>query len=37
MLDGRKIQISLLTRRMHNRAGTRNTTRGIDDLGFVGN
>lgn len=37
MIDGHKIQITLLTRRMHNKAGTRNTSRGIDDLGFVAN
>ena len=36
-VDGRKIQITLLTRRMYNKAGTRNTSRGIDDLGFVAN
>jgi hypothetical protein len=31
------LQFVLISRRMHNRAGTRYNARGIDDLGFVGN
>ena len=31
------VVLTLMSRRMHHRAGTRYNARGIDDLGFVGN
>jgi hypothetical protein len=36
-MEGKPIQICLISRRIHHRAGTRYNARGIDDLGFVGN
>lgn len=31
------VVITLMSRRIHHRAGTRYNARGIDDLGYVGN
>lgn len=36
-LDGKAVEITLIARRIHLRAGTRYNARGIDDQGFVGN
>ena len=36
-LEGKTVQITLLTRRMHRKSGSQKINRGIDDLGFVGN
>lgn len=37
VLNGKNIQITLITRRMHRKSGSQKINRGIDDLGFVGN
>lgn len=34
---GEQMLLTLITRRMHNRVGTKHISRGIDDLGFVAN
>lgn len=37
VMEGRSIQITLITRRMHRKSGSQKINRGIDDQGFVAN
>jgi hypothetical protein len=36
-IDKCNVEITLISRRIHHRAGTRYNARGIDDKGYVGN
>ena len=36
-IQGKEVSITLISRRIHHRAGTRYNARGIDELGYVGN